>query len=155
MSAVALIPPPAGHPARLETSQDFGCGGRANRVGLSSRHSKTRPRSLIRPHGFDGCNRFGFRTGRPVRDRPKTCELWLRSGNPASPPYPLRREPFASQNVPRLWPGAGGRGEPGFPPGIRKPASPRFSALTGSSTKTDSNFICRFNPTRTMSKEPK
>lgn len=34
--------------------------------------------------------------------------------------------------------GAGGRGEPGFPPGIRKPVSPRSDALTKKRPRSES-----------------
>jgi hypothetical protein len=39
---------------RFETSQDFGLDGLASRRGLSSTHSETRLRSLIRPYDLYG-----------------------------------------------------------------------------------------------------
>ena len=107
--------------------------GRVERVCSGAKTAPSHDHGCARvAHWFrrvDRYNWFGFGTGRPVKDRPKTCELWLISGNPASPPYPHRRAPCASQNTQDF----GRRGQTrrtGLSSKTLKPASPRRSALT-------------------------
>jgi len=66
-----------------------------------------------------------FKTGLPVKEAAKDLRSFLRlSGIRLRPLYPLRRHPFSLETS-QAFGGCGRRGEPGFPPSIRKPVSPR------------------------------
>jgi len=56
---------------------------------------------------------------------PKKCAVSSLPGSPPRPPCPLSSGHPPVAKRPMTLANAGGRGEPGFPPGVRKPASPR------------------------------